>query len=132
MKIFKLNGEVINIGEWDYKIKPVQNKEPRTEKQRGEMASNGQDYMLVYDDNGDVITEITNPLPDGAIEFDDNVVEREDGGFSVATDYAKLRVYPPIGDQLDAIFHAMDSGLLTMIPEFYDPIKNVKDKFPKS
>lgn len=39
--------------------------------------------------------------------------------------------YPPIGDQLDAIYKAMDEGILPKAPEFYDPIKAVKDKYPK-
>lgn len=39
--------------------------------------------------------------------------------------------YPAIGDQLDALWHAMDSGLLPKIPSFYDPLKAVKDAHPK-
>ena len=39
--------------------------------------------------------------------------------------------YPEIGDQLDALWHAMDDGRLTKIAEFYDPIKIIKDKYPK-
>lgn len=39
--------------------------------------------------------------------------------------------YPSIGDQLDALYHAMDRGLTIKVPEFYDPIKAVKDKYPK-
>ncbi len=40
-------------------------------------------------------------------------------------------VYPPIGDQIDALWHAMDEGLLPKVPAFYDPIKAVKSKLPK-
>jgi hypothetical protein len=47
--------------------------------------------------------------------------------------YSALRSssYPPIGDQLDALWHAMARGDLPKIPEFYDPIKQVKDDNPK-
>lgn len=38
--------------------------------------------------------------------------------------------YPPIGDQLDMLYKAMDAGTLTKVPEFYNPIKAVKDKYP--
>lgn len=38
--------------------------------------------------------------------------------------------YPPIGDQLDALWHAMDVGVLPMVPAFYDSIKAVKDSLP--
>lgn len=38
--------------------------------------------------------------------------------------------YPAIGDQLDELFKAMDSGLLTKVPGFYNPLKAVKDKYP--
>jgi hypothetical protein len=40
--------------------------------------------------------------------------------------------YPDLGEQLDALWHAMDRGDLPKVPEFYDPIKEVKDRHPKS
>jgi len=43
----------------------------------------------------------------------------------------RVAAYPSVGDQLDAIWHAMDSGILSKVPEFYDPIKQVKDDNPK-
>jgi hypothetical protein len=47
--------------------------------------------------------------------------------------YVELRTeeYPALGDQLDALWHAMERGDLPKIPEFYDPIKQVKDDNPK-
>ena len=39
--------------------------------------------------------------------------------------------YPKIGDQLDALWHAMDKGILPKVDDFYTPIKTVKDKYPK-
>lgn len=48
------------------------------------------------------------------------------------TQIHRKREYPPLGEQLDAIWHAMDSGRLPMVSPFYDPIKAVKDKYPKS
>jgi hypothetical protein len=38
---------------------------------------------------------------------------------------------PLVGDQLDALWHAMDDKVLPMVPAFYDPIKAVKDSLPK-
>jgi hypothetical protein len=38
--------------------------------------------------------------------------------------------YPAIGDQLDMLFKAMDAGVLPKVPEFYNSIKAVKDKYP--
>lgn len=48
-------------------------------------------------------------------------------------DYARKRVlgYPPIGDQLDMLWHAMDNGTLPKYEPFYNAIKSVKDQFPK-
>lgn len=37
----------------------------------------------------------------------------------------------PLGDQLDDLWHAMDSGLLPKVPAFYDPIKALKTKYQK-
>lgn len=39
--------------------------------------------------------------------------------------------YPPIGDQLDALYKAMGAGTLPKVPGFFDLIKQVKDKYPK-
>lgn len=39
--------------------------------------------------------------------------------------------YPPISEQLDALWHAMDSGTLPRVPAFYDPIAAVKAANPK-
>jgi hypothetical protein len=39
--------------------------------------------------------------------------------------------YPPIGDQLDDFWHAMDNNLIPRIEPFYSQIKAVKDEYPK-
>jgi len=46
-------------------------------------------------------------------------------------DYYRKQKYPPIGDQLDMLWHAMDDGVLPKVPSFYDAIKSVKDSIPK-
>jgi hypothetical protein len=48
--------------------------------------------------------------------------------------YSMLRKvsYPDVGQQLDALWHAMDEGALPKSNEFYDMIKAVKDQFPKN
>lgn len=43
----------------------------------------------------------------------------------------RARAYPPIGDQLDDLWHAMHDGILPMVPAFYDPIAAVKTAHPK-
>ena len=50
-----------------------------------------------------------------------------------ATEYQRLREkeYPHHHDQLDTLWHAMDDGTLPMVAGFYDPLKAVKDKYPK-
>lgn len=49
------------------------------------------------------------------------------------SDYAKARraAYPDIGDQLDALWHAMDSGQAPKSEPFYGMIKSVKESIPK-
>lgn len=39
--------------------------------------------------------------------------------------------YPSIGDQLDALWHAMDKGILPKVDGFYEEIKQVKIKYKK-
>lgn len=48
-------------------------------------------------------------------------------------DHRVLRAadYPSVADQLDALWHAMDSGQLPVVDAFYSSIKRVKEKYPK-
>lgn len=39
--------------------------------------------------------------------------------------------YPAIGEQLDMLYHAMDSGEIPKATDWYDAIKAVKDAHPK-
>jgi hypothetical protein len=40
--------------------------------------------------------------------------------------------YPLLGDQLDMLWHAINSGTLNKTSDFYTAIKAVKDAYPKS
>lgn len=42
-----------------------------------------------------------------------------------------MRVYPSVGDQLDSLWHAMDSGEIPVASVFYNAIKMAKDANPK-
>lgn len=50
-----------------------------------------------------------------------------------APDYRQRRQwhYPPLTDQIDALWHAMNDGLLPQVPGFYDQIAAVKAANPK-
>ena len=45
--------------------------------------------------------------------------------------YQYERKYPEVGEQLDMIFHAIDSGNLDKTSDFYKAIKAVKDTHPE-
>lgn len=69
-----------------------------------------------------------NPLPEGAVEGDFDVVQTADGKYVLRTAYEELRraAYPPIQDQLDALYRA---GLFP--PEMAALLRAVKDRYPK-
>jgi hypothetical protein len=50
-----------------------------------------------------------------------------------STQYQRDRAvqYPKIADQLDMLWHAIDSGTLNKTSDFYTAIKAVKDAHPK-
>lgn len=50
-----------------------------------------------------------------------------------AGDYRARRAadYPPLAEQLDALWHAMDQGLLPKVPAFYERIDAIKRRYPK-
>lgn len=45
--------------------------------------------------------------------------------------YARKNAYPDMGEQLDAIWHAMDQGILPKIEPMYSDILAVKQAIPK-
>lgn len=44
---------------------------------------------------------------------------------------SRQSAYPPISDQLDMLWHAIDEGTLDKTSDFYQSLKAVKDSFPK-
>lgn len=40
--------------------------------------------------------------------------------------------YPTLDEQLDMLWHSMDTGEIQKSNAFYDAIKTVKDKYPKT
>jgi len=44
----------------------------------------------------------------------------------------RLAEYPPVQDQLNALWEAMDRGELPQVSGFYDVLKAVNDRHPKS
>jgi len=43
----------------------------------------------------------------------------------------RQQAYPEITDQLDMLWHAIDSGTLDKTSDFYITLKEVKDQYPK-
>ena len=81
--------------------------------------------------SGDVITEwhsedITQPTDEAIAteqarlqaEYDDNQYQRD-------------RVYPPLGEQFDKLWHDINNGTLDETGEFFTALKEVKDDNPK-
>lgn len=51
---------------------------------------------------------------------------------SVNYELKRASSYPKIEDQLDMLWHALDSGSLDKTSDFYIELKKVKEKFPKT
>jgi len=54
-------------------------------------------------------------------EWENNVYQRQ-----------RQTTYPALGDQLDMLWHAIDSGTLDKSSDFYTALKSVKDQYPKT
>lgn len=93
--VFDKDGQLINIGEWDYMLKPV------------EVAP------AQYDEEGNLISEAvyevraTNPLPEGAYTEEREVVYDEVYGWRLADDPA------PVSDK--ERLEAIEAALLEVI-----------------
>lgn len=69
-----------------------------------------------------------NPFPEGAVQGEYEVSVTAGGTYVLSADYESLRAaeYPPLQDQLDALYHVGAFG-----PEMSAILKAVKDKYPK-
>jgi hypothetical protein len=123
--IHQLNGEVISIGEWDYGLTAVYNPDPVSDEVAEEMRREGKDPVMLYDAQGHLVMEETNPYPEGATSEMGAVLIKDDGSRIAACDYKRLRQYPAITEQLDYIYH---HGVEAWKANMIQPIK---DAFPK-
>lgn len=114
---FDRTGSLIHIGEWDLGIVPARI------------------IPAVLDDTGKIVKpgtsiaeQTTNPIPDGATFEMREIVVTAHGKF-LADDHASLRrmEYPPIGDQLDALWKGGSDA-----EEMRARVQSVKEKYPKS
>lgn len=98
------------------------------------------------DDDGYVVEfrQFDGPLPAGWVKVNEVVMfgrmrKRLIGGAVIDVEpivkdnYISRRVssYPHVADQLDALWHAMDQGLLPKIEPMYSSVLAVKQKHPK-
>lgn len=86
------------------------------------------DWIPRFEPNEEGALLDSNPLPEGAIEADMEVLLTANGTSVLASDYEALRraEYPPIRDQLDAIWKGGEA-----LTEMASLVQAVKDKYPK-
>jgi hypothetical protein len=94
-----------------------------------ELAANFEEYivsdifdldLIMHDDNG-IEVRVPGAIP--ASEFLSRYI----------SSYVDQRItsYPAISEQLDMLWHAMNSDETKRLEPFYSSIKSVKDRFPK-
>lgn len=118
-----LNGEIINIGPWDYRVEPVE-VEPAE-----------------YDKDGNLVKEAVyeniarNPLPEGAVEVEMEVCQADDGSWVPTDDYAALRraSYPPysVWDVLDEVLKHITPEPGSKLEQIQTERLSVKAQYPK-
>ena len=64
------------------------------------------------------------------VEYDRDAVQAEMD--AIAYKQQRARHYPNIADQLDMLWHAIDTNSLNKTSDFYTTLKAVKDEYPKS
>lgn len=92
-----------------------------------------EDYTIQNDGTGQYIAKWnTNKYPKPTLE------ELRSKESSVSKQYfndqqkaKRVAEYPKLEDQLDMLWHSMDTGQIPKATEFYTAIKAVKDKYPK-
>lgn len=94
----------------------IRNLYPSVVTIRGDNAFDGDDNLVTVDES--LVTEEITRLEN---EYDVNEYSRN-----------RATEYPEVKEQLDMLWHAIDSGTLNKTSEFYTALKAVKDKYPKS
>ena len=87
-------------------------------------------YQAIRALNPSVVTIRDNEAFDAVgskVVYDETAIQ----AYIDANEYKSQRQYPPIGDQLDMLWHAIDNGTLNKTSDFYTAIKAVKDAHPK-
>lgn len=118
-KVFTLGGKIINVGDWDY--------QPFMVEITGNPWLGEGDPPDDWDFQYGTEEAIANPLPEGAIEQDRQVVESEKGRILLVEDWYELRAdaYPSIKDQLDAMWKGGAAA-----DEMAAKVQAVKDRYP--
>ena len=90
--------------------------------------------------DGDLDVLIQNAEAAGLHAFDVEALVMDDAAFAeaMAEQHAgdmcaadrRRAAYPSVGDQLDALWHAMAAGIVPKVPAFFDPIAQIKLRFP--
>lgn len=124
------DGNVINIGPWEYNLVGVANPDADNLLWSvvKDMLNNNKDPSMLYDDNGDMIMEALNPLPEESYPEESEVSDTKEGRIAV-DDYRTHRrvAYPSLPDQQDMQFHDLNNGTTIWL----ETIQAVKVKYPK-
>jgi hypothetical protein len=73
---------------------------------------------------------------DGVFDANGNQVTIDESAVNTWQDpdqykFDRASAYPQLTDQLDMLWHAIDSGTLDKTSDFYTTLKQVKDTYPK-
>lgn len=107
-KVFTLEGEIINVGDWDYKVyqEPIINN-----PFPGPMeAPEDWDFQFTYEDR------VGNPLPEGAIEEDIEIIYDSEGRVRRADEAEKYDLIARLAEakrELDELMVDIQLGMAT-------------------
>ena len=89
--------------------------------------------IYAYEEDGSQDHLIDGKTPITKAEADEIIRVKVEESINIMS-YAEQRVkeYPPIGDQLDMLWHAIDNNTLDKTSNFYLTLKQVKDQYPKT
>ncbi len=105
----------------------IQNKESGAILWHGSMTQEHAEHFLTS--RGMSVSDHTIVLDATGVDVQ-SMIDAYDNSIKTYSDKRKSD-YPDIGNQLDMLWHAMDTGVLPKVDSFYDTIKTTKDKYPK-
>lgn len=92
----------------------------------------GSEWVLINNDYSQIRWVVEPEIIPTSEEVENEIVRLQAEYDSKEYQRTRAKNYPSIGEQLDMLWHSIDTDTLNKTSDFYTTLKAVKDAYPKS